>query len=777
MTTRLDVPFNTGWRFEHSDSIDGIGPSRASFDDNRWDRVILPHTARIEEADVQFPWQGICWYRRELTPEPSWLGSCASIVIGAAMQIADVWVNGRHKVRHLGGYLPFSVDITEEIERQRPILIAVRLDNRDTDLCPPGKPTGDLDFFYSGGLYRGARLIVTNRVHISDSIAADIEAGGGIFVTYEHVTADKATVRVKTHVVNDGTELARRCVVHARLVDRKGAIVAAKTSEPLSIAPGCGHPVVNLLEVERPCLWHPDQPYLYTLETVVEVNSGIVDSLSTTIGIKKVELGRRLMLNGRELRLRGTNRHQEYPFIGYALSPNAERREAVKIKEAGLNFVRLAHYPQDPAFLAACDEIGLLVQAPIPGWQIFHANSSFVETSFHNIRDLIRRDRNHASVLFWEPNLNETDGDHSDWCRTAYEIAHAEYPGDQCFTFGDDYPSGWSGWDVNGLIREYGDWVFGGNESTSRRRREDGEEAMLQQAWNFQWTLNHLSRSFDDRKACHIGSANWLMFDHNRGYHPNPNWCGMTDIFRLPKFVYYFYQSQRDPTVVRPGFDSGPMVFIASLWNHRASPTRVVVYSNCDEIELLVNGKVVERRSPDFGPDTPYSDHSAGTLATVGDDVDRTGGNPFDGGNAAHLDHPPFTFRNVPYEPGELKAIGYREGERAAEFLVRTPGAPAALHILSDLAGTDLQADGVDAIFLHAFIVDAHGTVVPDSALKVNFAVDGAACLVGDVQARGGVASTLLRAGVTPGEVTVTATCTGLREAREVICLEPQFDD
>ena len=773
MSKRIDLPFNTGWKFSRAESIIGSDPNSGHvipcFNDSAWDTVTLPHTARMEEHDVQHPWQGVCWYHREILADPSWTGKSVSVVFGAAMQIADIWVNGTHKSTHLGGYLPFAVDITSEI--QIGVVIDVRLDNRDTNICPPGKPTSDLDFFYSGGLYRGARLVVTNPVHISDPITADIEAGGGIFVSYDHVSTELASVRVKTHIVNKGLDPARRCAVRSRIVDHKGAVAAVSSSEPVMIAQGGSHHLINLLDVQRPCLWHPDQPYLYTLETVVEQDGVIVDSLSTRIGIKKIELKNRLLLNGKELRLRGTNRHQEYPYIGYALSPNAQRRDAIKIKEAGLNFVRLSHYPQDPAFLAACDEIGLLVQAPIPGWQIFHSNNSFVETSFRNIRELIRRDRNHACLLFWEPNFNETDGDHTDWCRAAYEITHTEHPGDQCFAFGDDYPSGWSGWDVKGLVREYGDWVFGGNESTSRRRRYDGEEAMLQQAWNFQWTLNHLSRSFDDDNVCYLGAANWLMFDHNRGYYPKPNWCGMTDIFRLPKFVYYFYQSQRDPSIVRPHFDSGPMVYIASLWTQRKSPDKVVVYSNCDEVELFLNGRSISRQAPDSGPDTPYSNRSASTLATVGHDVDTSGGNPFDGGNAAHLEHPPFTFMDVSYQSGELKAIGYRDGDKATEFSVRTPEAPAELRIAMDLSGTDLHSDGADAAFLHAFVVDANGTVVPDASPNIEFTVHGPAHLIGGVHTNGGVASTLLQTETHPGEVTITATSPGLISARHAICI------
>ena len=231
------------------------------------------------------------------------------------------------------------------------------------------------------------------------------------------------------------------------------------------------HEFVQTLVVDSPRLWHPDHPSLYTLVTTVSRAGQPTDEVRTRLGIRTLALGRGgLHINGKSFPIHGSNRHQEYPYLEYALSPNAGRRDAQHIKDGGFNHIRLSHYPQDPAFLDACDALGILVQAPIPGWQIFRSNPSFVTRTFQDIRDLIRRDRNHPCVVFWEPNLNETRPP-TDWCEAAYETAHEEYPGDQCLTFGDPYPNGWHGWDVKNFAREYGDWGFGGNESTSRKTR------------------------------------------------------------------------------------------------------------------------------------------------------------------------------------------------------------------------------------------------------------------------------------------------------------------
>ena len=664
----------------------------------------------------------------------------------------------------MGGYLPFSVDLTDDLRHDRPNCIAVRLDNRDTEECPPGTPAKGLDFNYPGGLYRGAELIVTAPVHISDPVSAGIEAGGGVFVQSKDVARWQATVAVKTHVVNAGPHFQRKCAVVSSLYGPEGQGVGRAESIPVMLAASSGHHFLQEIVVKAPKLWHPDHPWLYTLVSQVRVGSQTTDEIRTRIGIRTFSLGKRLLINGEEFHICGSNRHQEYPYIEYALSPNCAFRDAKKIKDGGFNFIRMSHYPQDPAFIEACDELGVLLQAPTPGWQHFSFNDSFVRQTFQDIRDLLRRDRNHPSVVFWEPNLNETDTRHQDWQRAAHEIAHAELPGDQCFTFGDPYPEkkGWD-WDVRGFAREYGDFSFGGNESTSRHLRGEGDKAMLQQAWNYQWCLNDMSRYFQDPHATYPGCATWVMFDYNRGYYHKPCTCGMMDIMRLPKFVYYLFQSQRDPRLVRADAESGPMIFLANHWTQQQSPAKVVVYSNCDQVELSVNGKTFRRQKPDSGPDTRYSRRKGINYATIGDDQNASGGNPFDGGNAMHLAHPPFTFFDVPYEAGTLAAVGYFDGKPVVRQEMRTPGAAETIKLAFDTAGRELAADGADAVFVRAMVLDHNGTLVPANDLAVTFAVKGPARLVGTnpVVSEAGIASVLLQAGAAAGKIEVTATAQG----------------
>ena len=310
------------------------------------------------------------------------------------------------------------------------------------------------------------------------------------------------------------------------------------------------------------------------------------DAETLRIGIRRISISNDgFSVNGEKLFLRGTNRHQEYPYIGYALSDAAQYRDARKIKEAGFDYVRLSHYAHSPAFMDACDELGLVVMDCIPGWQYFKAEPAFAELQYRNCRDLVRRDRNHPCVILWEVSLNESPMPPEFVART-HAIAHEEYPGDQCFT------AGWMrGYDVYLEARQHGGchrekdsplpgervWRLGvlrderrpepgrlehltPAESNSRQLRWQGERALLQQATNFQEAHN------DNLGTVAFADGLWVMYDYNRGYAPDIESSGCMDIFRLPKSSYYFFRSQRHPAF-------GPMVFIASDWTPASAPT------------------------------------------------------------------------------------------------------------------------------------------------------------------------------------------------------------
>lgn len=669
-----------------------------------WEKINLPHTPFVEPLVVLHQWQGICYYRKILNVSKKEIDKQLWLEFEGAMHLADVWVNGQHLIQHSGGYTPFVVDVTGMLHADRGNEILVRLDNRNNPLIPPGKPLETLDFCYYGGLYRDVNLIVKHPVHITHPIMANEVAGGGIFVTYPYVSKQEAEIKVKTQVSNKvGTQ--RHLTIRHTLYEwskKKGrGKKVALVESTLVLAAGTTQHHTQQFTVNNPKLWYPDSPALYVLRTEVMDGRKVTDCEDTRIGIRRIEMTREkgFVINDKPLKLEGSNRHQEYPYVGNAISDQAQYRDMYQIRDNGFNTVRLGHYPQDPSVLEACDELGLLVIEPIPGWQFFNKAQGFVDHTYKDIRDLIRRDRNHPSVIMWETTLNESWPPKS-WKDQAVRIAHEEFPGDQCYTSGDTY--GYDGFDVcyndwregynrpnttskPGFIREYYDYEFGGHYSTTRVTRGDGDYALMQNAWNAQWSHNRYRAYY----PWTIGGAVWSMYDYNRGCCDNICYSGLADLFRLPKFGLLYFRTQMKEGTFTP---AGPMtyeVFINSHWLEGSSDT-LQVYGNVDEVKLQLNGRVIARQYPDDKPST--SEY-----------VSRP-----DGGNAENIDFPPFTFFNVNWERGELKAIGYKDGKAVAEHVVRTPGAVEAMDITYFESG--VSASCRDLLIVYVNLKDLQGT-------------------------------------------------------------------
>jgi beta-galactosidase len=726
---RLISRLDNGWRFLLHDPGGAHDPG---LDDSRWESVRLPHAARTEALVTGPPgspgaqWQGVCWYRRRLRLGASERAREALLRFEGAMNVADVWLDGQRIGGHLGGYLPFALDLGDRLRPGREHLLAVRLDNRDHPITGP-KPLAQLDFNLYHGLYRPVYLVHKDRLAITDPLLADRPAGGGVMVTYHEVSRELATVRVQTHVRNryaEGRELAVRVTVR-----ELGGSVVARSSSPLALGAGEDRHVTQELEIRGPRLWSPATPHLYRLDCEILAGASVSDGESLRIGIRRITIDATgFAINGERLFLRGANRHQEHPYIGNALTDAAQYRDARRIKNAGFDYVRLSHYPQAPAFMDACDELGLVVMDSIPGWQYYNPDPAFVELQYRNCRDLIRRDRNRPCVVLWELSLNESPMP-PHFVAQAHAIAHEEYPGDQC------YSAGWTpGYDVflrarqHGgcrdssqgpcVVSEYGDWEYyamnagldqsawadlAPAESNSRQLRWQGERALLQQATNFQEAHN------DNLGTAAFADGLWVMYDYNRGYAPDVESSGCMDLFRLPKFSCHFFRSQRPPS-------TGPVVFIASHWVPGSSPD-VRVFSNCEEVTLSLDGRLLERRRPDR---------------------DRI---------STRLAHPPFTFPIGGFRAGRLEAVGYLAGRPVARHVVRTPGPIEQLALELDLVGRPVDRARDDVLFCHATLRDAHGTLVPDAWENVAFGVTGDATLVGrnPYSSEAGIASILVR--------------------------------
>jgi beta-galactosidase len=750
------VDFCDGWRFHLEDVSEALG---ATFDDSAWEVVSIPHPAKIEARvcgkDNNPQWEGICWYRKAITITPEMAGKVVWVRFEGAMNKAVLYANGNRIAENLDGYLPFVADLTVLAKSAGKITLALRLDNNHNPVTGP-KPLTMLDFNLYHGLYRPASLIVKPLLHITDEILENKVASGGIFVTYPDVSEKSAIVNAQVHVRNSDTTPSAFSLI-ARLSDPAGKEVAKKESDSLSLKSGEDRAFALPVTLLQPLLWSPQAPNLYFLDIVVVVKDKVIDHQRLRIGIRRLAFAPGgIVINGKKMFMRGANRHQEYPYVGNALPDQAQYRDAFKIKQAGFDYVRLSHYPQSPAFMDACDELGLITMPAILGWQFNAKTEPFYANRAQSVRELVRRDRNHPSACMWEACLNES-GMPPDFIQRLNTAAHEEYPGDQMFT------AGWvKGYDIKlsarqhkstqeftnitfpAIVSEYGDWEYmaKGNDGLhqdtlilptgvketylmSRQTRGSGEPGLARQAMNFQEAHN------EDLGTSAAGDGVWLMFDYNRGYARNLETSGVSDLFRIPKFSYAFYQSQRDLSeTVAAGTTviGGPMVFIASWWTDK-SPLTVRVYSNAEEVELFLNNKSLGRRKPDTGV------------------------------TASRLLHPPFTFLMPKFEPGELHAIAYATGKPVAEHRVKTPGAAKTLSLSADLSGRPARAGG-DLLFIYARAMDEAGTCVPTFKNPVTFTVEGDAKLIGEnpISSEAGIAAVLVKTGTSSGSITLVAT-------------------
>ncbi|HRF93232.1 MAG TPA: glycoside hydrolase family 2 TIM barrel-domain containing protein, partial [Bacteroides graminisolvens] len=721
--------FNPGWRFHKGDVA---GAEALNFDDSAWQVVSTPHTVELEPAEASGGrnYQGIAWYRKHFVVPAAMQGQLVTVYFEAIMGKQEVFLNGKLVRKHAGGYLPFSVNLTDYgIKAGDKCVLAVMTDNSNDKNYPPGKPQYTLDFAYHGGIYRDVWLIGKSDVSITDALEANKVAGGGVFVHFDQISEKKAQVFVDTEVKNSGT--ARRVVtVESTLTDASGKKVK-QTSSRVMLNAGESVTVKQKMQVSNPHLWSPDSPYLYRVESRVTEGKLALDGGVTRVGIRKAEFKDKdgFWLNGKPFgQLVGANRHQDFAYVGNALPNSQQWRDAKRLRDAGCRIVRVAHYPQDPSFMDACDELGIFVIVATPGWQYWNKDPEFARLVHENTRMMIRRDRNHASVLMWEPILNETRYP-LDFALEALQITKDEYPYPGRPVAAADVHSegvkehydvvyGWPGDDVKGVARqciftrEFGenvdDWYAHNNNN--RASRSWGERPMLVQALS-------LAKSYDEMYQTNgqfIGGAQWHPFDHQRGYHPDPYWGGIFDAFRQPKYAYYMFRSQTAADLNHPLAESGPMVYIAHEMS-QFSDKDVVVFSNCDSVRLSI-----------------YD----GTRSWTKPVVHAKG----------HMPNAPVVFENV-WDFWEARGYSYvqknwqkvnlvAEGIRNGEVVCTTKKMPSRrstkLQLRVDYQNSPLVADGSDFIVVVAEVTDDSGNVRRLAKENVVFTVEGEGEIIGD---------------------------------------------
>jgi hypothetical protein len=741
-TNRTTVNFNGGWLY-YKGNVSGA--QATAFGDASWQAVVVPHSTSWPTPDSDAEYYGISWYRKHFTPD--YTGRKVFIQFEAVMQSATVWVNGDSVGAHQGGYMGFSFDITNFLKADTDNVIAVEVNDTANANWAPGKKA--VDFRYYGGIYRDVRLQVIDSLHVTDPIYANKVAGGGIFVTYPSVSTASATVSIQTDVINQSTE-SRSVTVTSNIVDSNGA-VAATASSTVTLNAGVDSSVTQSVAIVSPRLWSHLTPNLYTLYTIVQNGATPVDYVETRIGIRTIQWTRTtgLYINGVSYKLRGCDEHQAIFGLGNAIPRKAIYYEVKSIKDAGFDFVRCCHYPHNPAFYDACDSVGILVMNSQTGWQNYSTATAFVNFTWNECRQMIRRDRNHPSVVVWETSLNESQYP-TTWAESTQVHAHAEYPGNQIYTDGWLYTY----FDVFSdaaahtalyddatsravICSEYGDWEYGANSSTSRVQRQGTDQALLQQAWNH-YNRMHLDRTYSWFSV----DALWAYADNGSNYLAGVNgtangvfYGGIRDMYGLRKYSWYFFQSQRDANQIIPvpGVVSGPMVYIANRWQS-TSPDTVKVFSNCDSVALYLNGTLVAIQGPDA--DT----------------------------NSKYVGHPPFTFKPGKFTAGQLTADGLIGGVVKATCSRTTPGTAKTV-TLQPISTDPLDTMiGNDARLVWISVVDSNGMVVPAATNVVSLTITGPGVILGptSVAMKGGQLATWVIPGGSDGRVVLYASASGL---------------
>ncbi|MGE4587681.1 MAG: glycoside hydrolase family 2 TIM barrel-domain containing protein, partial [Mangrovibacterium sp.] len=725
--------FDMDWRFHPGDPD---GAENINYKDNDWRVLNLPHDWSIEgEYDEQaitggsggYLPAGIGWYRKHFklpaTSQNLW------IEFDGVYMNSEVWINGHSLGKHVNGYTSFYYDITPHIKNGDNV-IAVKVDNS----------VQTNSRWYSGsGIYRHVWLTRANPLHIPQ---------WGTYITTTRADSLSATLSVLIRIENKGT-VTGKAVLRSEIIDGNGkTVTVADTLIPVKAGGEAG--ISQQLHVAKPLLWSVGTPSLYTLRSTVMVGKKTIDEVKTPFGIRTIAYDARkgFLLNGRQVKMNGVCLHHDAGCLGAAVPIQVWERRLRLLKEMGCNAIRTSHNAVAPEFLDLCDSIGFLVMdEPFDEWEEAKSNTTsayhlyFKENWKDDLISFIHRDRNHPSVVIWSagneiPDQSTERG--QEVLRQLLYVFHAEDPTRPVTTANDriaaddnpallpflemedvvgyNYVDRWHerrelyysvdkldhpGWKMIGTENVSVGGVRGAYSLDDGTRGSRGSYASsmirAEQLWKFTALHDYVCGDFMWTGIDYLGESRWPGRSSN---------SGVLDLAGFPKDGYYFYQSQ---------WTKKPMIHLFPHWNWKGKKGQIIpvlAYSNCDAVELFLNGKSCGEKKLEFP-------------------------RPGTSGSWAHYDKPPLNAAtadlhlswDVPYEPGELKAVGKINGDIVCTETVKTAGEPAALRLTSDKE--TLRANGQDVVHLTVEIVDSNGVVVPDANNEIHFTVNGEARLIG----------------------------------------------
>jgi beta-galactosidase len=691
---RLVLPMNRGWRYSPSFVEGGHG---LSFDDSKFDRVVVPHT------NVALPWHGfddktyefVSLYRRRFKLPPEARGQRVFIDFEGVMTASIVWINGQRLGEYKGGYTPFSFELTPHLNFDGENLLAVDVDSSERPDIPPFG--NRIDYLTFGGIYREVALRIVPATYIENIFAQPKN------VLSEHPSLDVACFIQRLEPSQHSLILEAVLLDGANAIAKSTQEVPARgaTSEPVSYT-------LNFAPLSGIQLWDIANPYLYSVRVRVLAGGRVLDEDTRRIGFREAQFtDHGFELNGKMIKLRGLDRHQTFPFVGQAMPARVQRRDAYILrKQLHCNIVRTSHYPQSRHFLDACDEYGLLVLEEIPGWQ-YIGDQAWQDLSIDNVSRMIRRDWNHPSIVLWGVRINESRDNHDFYTRTN-TLAHTLDPTRQTggiryfqeselledvFTMND------FGWPLKPPNHpRYLNTEFVGHTYPVKTIDDNVRHR--------EHTIRH-ARVHDQLASNpqYAGGIGWCAFDYNThsdfGAGDRICYHGVVDMFREPKPAAGFYSSQCDPEeeiVLEPAFHW-------AAGDEALRFTVAMICSNCDHLKLFVKTK-----------------NDWDLIAEA--DPDRE--------QFAHLRYAPFSvdLTKSRHEWGDLRIDGYLKGQQVVSKTYSGRGVDRKFSIHPD--DTELIADGADASRVVFRVTDEFDAIRPYANDPIMLIVEGPAEMVGD---------------------------------------------
>lgn len=770
--------FDNDWLFD----LGHWGEPAKTYNDSAWRKLDLPHDWSIElprskdnpsDFTGGFASEGVGWYRKHFHAPRAWSEQRVLIEFEGVYRDAEVWLNGRALGMHPYGYTTFAMDLTPYLELDAENVLAVRVSNA---------PHGHTRWYSGSGIYRHVWLLTAPRVHVAHS--------GGLTVTTPTITAREAVVEVRTSVENR-TDADRAVVVRWRAIGPSGKTVSKGESKGKARAAAATEFRQKLI-VRAPKLWSPDTPHLYRMETEVCDGRTRLDGESTTFGIRSIAFNaaQGFVLNGQSLKMRGGCVHHDCGPLGAVSIDRAEERKVEVLKASGFNAVRCAHNPPAPAFLDACDRLGMLVMdESFDGWRMqkgrnFHDYHRYFDKWWKDDLDsMLLRDRNHPSIVVWSIGNEVEERGLPEGADIAAMLAARVRELDPtrpvtaavCPIWGDP---AWHKTDR--LFAQLDVCGYNYNIDAYRSDHERFPERVILA------TESHPSPqpTFDYWKA--VEALPWVAGDFI--------WTAL-DYLGEAGIGHDFLEGDQVPLFAGWPFTNANCGDIDICGRKRPqSYYRDVLWKRAEKPYLGVRAPVAEGRKAvpslwgwvDLQASWTWPGCEGKTLAVEsyfdGDEIELFLNGRSVGKAPAGLEAKHRALFEVKYEPGELKAVALRGGKRVAEAVLTTAGTPLALRLQSDRSC--IRADRNDLAYITVGLCDRQGRHVPDGADAVRFAIEGPGEIVAVANAdpkttapyRGrehrlwrGHALVVVRPKGPAGEIVLHAMADGMKPARVVV--------